>query len=152
MAPTADAMKRSDGIAGKVERACIDLMEATLLAPRVGAQFDAVVIREANGNRSAEVFIAAPPVLGPCAGAPPEGGAVPVRLACCGDIRDGNRREVSLRISFREALPVISLAPGCSRLVSGRLEPPALPGSGAVDGRKVFGAGGATRMGPFIGE
>ncbi|MET7770232.1 RNB domain-containing ribonuclease [Nocardia sp. NPDC005366] len=80
LAPTADAMKRSDAVAGKVERACIDLTESTLLASRTGDEFDAVVIREANGNRPAEIFVADPPVLGPCAGSPPEGSAVRVRL------------------------------------------------------------------------
>lgn len=70
LTPTAESMKRSDSIAGKVERACIDLTEATLLAERSGTVFDAVVVREANGSRPAEVFVAAPPVVGPCAGAP----------------------------------------------------------------------------------
>ncbi|WP_327114281.1 RNB domain-containing ribonuclease [Nocardia sp. NBC_01730] len=77
---TADAMRRSDGVAGKLERACIDLTEATLLTQRVGAEFDAVVVREGNGNRPAEIFIADPPVLGSCVGEPPEGAAVRVRL------------------------------------------------------------------------
>ncbi|MGY4100868.1 RNB domain-containing ribonuclease [Nocardia sp. R16R-3T] len=77
---TAESMKRSDSIAGKVERACIDLTESTLLAERSGSIFEAVVVREANGTRPAEVFIADPPVVGPCIGAPPEGAQVQVRL------------------------------------------------------------------------
>ncbi|UAK32408.1 RNB domain-containing ribonuclease [Nocardia asteroides] len=80
LASAADAMRRSDGVASKIERACIDLTESTLLARRIGAQFDAVVLREANGNRPAVVFIANPPVLGPCVGEPPEGETVRVRL------------------------------------------------------------------------
>lgn len=80
LAEAADTMRRSDGIANKVERACVDLTEATLLAERAGAEFDAVVVREANGNRAAEIFIADPPVLGPCTGEPPEGERVRVRL------------------------------------------------------------------------
>ncbi|KIA62120.1 RNB domain-containing ribonuclease [Nocardia vulneris] len=80
LADTADTMRRSDTIANKVERACIDLTEATLLAERAGTEFDAVVVREANGNRAAEIFIADPPVLGPCTGEPPEGEQVRVRL------------------------------------------------------------------------
>ncbi|MFQ6326169.1 RNB domain-containing ribonuclease [Nocardia sp. CWNU-33] len=80
LSPTAESMRRSDALANKVERACIDLTEATLLAERSGAEFDAVVIREANGSRPAEVFIADPPVAGPCVGSPPEGAAVRVRL------------------------------------------------------------------------
>ncbi|WP_431949914.1 RNB domain-containing ribonuclease [Nocardia lijiangensis] len=78
--PTVDTMKRTDGVSGKVDRACIDLTEASLLAQRPDAEFDAVVVRESNGNRPAEVFIADPPVLGPCTGTPPEGAAVRVRL------------------------------------------------------------------------
>lgn len=80
LASAVDAMRRSDGVASKIERACIDLTESTLLARRIGAQFDAVVLREANGNRPAVVFIANPPVLGPCVGEPPEGETVRVRL------------------------------------------------------------------------
>ncbi|MEV6430143.1 RNB domain-containing ribonuclease [Nocardia sp. NPDC051463] len=80
LSPTAESMRRSDALANKVERACIDLTEATLLAERSGAEFDAVVIREANGSRPAEVFIADPPVAGPCVGSPREGATVRVRL------------------------------------------------------------------------
>ncbi|WP_280351388.1 hypothetical protein [Nocardia abscessus] len=46
------------------------------MARRTGAEFDAVVVREANGNRPAVVFIADPPVLGPCAGRAPLAGGV----------------------------------------------------------------------------
>ncbi|MBF6340136.1 RNB domain-containing ribonuclease [Nocardia abscessus] len=91
LAGAAEAMRRSDGVAGKIERACIDLTESTLLARRTGAEFDAVVVREANGNRPAVVFIADPPVLGPCAGRPPEGETVRVRLVSA----DPRERKVS---------------------------------------------------------
>ncbi|MFE9326634.1 RNB domain-containing ribonuclease [Nocardia sp. NPDC052278] len=91
LVPTAESMKRSDSIAGKVERACIDLTEATLLAERSGAIFEAVVVREANGTRPAEVFIADPPVVGPCIGAPPEGEQVQVRLVAA----DPTTRKIS---------------------------------------------------------
>ncbi|WP_280335814.1 RNB domain-containing ribonuclease [Nocardia wallacei] len=76
----ADSMRRSDALAGKLERACLDLTESTILAERLGTEFDAVVVREANGSRAAEVFIAQPPVLAKCLGAPPEGRHVRVRL------------------------------------------------------------------------
>ncbi|WP_083880473.1 RNB domain-containing ribonuclease [Nocardia araoensis] len=91
LASAADAMRRSDSVAGKIERACIDLTESTLLARRTGAAFDAVVVREANGNRPAVVFVADPPVLGPCAGSPPEGETVRVRLLSA----DPKERKVS---------------------------------------------------------
>ncbi|WP_433714653.1 RNB domain-containing ribonuclease [Nocardia sp. CA-084685] len=91
LVPTAESMKRSDSLAGKVERACIDLTESTLLAERSGAIFEAVVVREANGTRPAEVFIADPPVVGPCIGAPPEGAQVQVRLVAA----DPTTRKIS---------------------------------------------------------
>ncbi|MGW4090105.1 RNB domain-containing ribonuclease [Nocardia sp. NPDC004750] len=87
----AETMRRSDSVAGKIERACIDLTESTLLAQRTGATFDAVVVREANGNRPAVVFVADPPVLGPCEGRPPEGETVRVRLLSA----DPRERKVS---------------------------------------------------------
>lgn len=80
LGPAAETLRRTDGIANKVDRACVDLTEATVLASRVGAEFSAVVLREANGTRPAEIFIADPPVLGRCEGRPPEGQRVPVRL------------------------------------------------------------------------
>ncbi|UGT60616.1 RNB domain-containing ribonuclease [Nocardia asteroides] len=76
----ANAMKRSDSVANKVDRACVDLTEAALLAPRIGAEFDAVVLREAAGAKPAEIFVADPPILAPCTGEPPEGARVGVRL------------------------------------------------------------------------
>lgn len=76
----ANAMKRSDSTANKVDRACVDLTEASLLAPRIGAEFDAVVLREASGSKPAEIFVADPPILAPCTGEPPEGARVRVRL------------------------------------------------------------------------
>ncbi|WP_040795250.1 RNB domain-containing ribonuclease [Nocardia higoensis] len=76
----AETMKRSGSVAGKVDRACVDLTEATLLSERLGAVFDAVVLREAEGKRPAEIFVAEPPLLGPCDGDPPEGKHLQVRL------------------------------------------------------------------------
>ncbi|MFC5287397.1 RNB domain-containing ribonuclease [Actinokineospora guangxiensis] len=57
-----EAMESSDGLAAKVDRACLDQVEAWVLADRVGEEFDAVVLR-ADGD-TAEVFVPAPPVLG----------------------------------------------------------------------------------------
>jgi VacB/RNase II family 3'-5' exoribonuclease len=77
----AETMRRTDAVANKVDRACVDLTEATVLQHRVGTEFDAVVLREANGSRPAEIFVDAPPILARCAGQPPEGATVTVRLA-----------------------------------------------------------------------
>ncbi|MBF6236542.1 RNB domain-containing ribonuclease [Nocardia otitidiscaviarum] len=76
----AESMRRTDAVAGKLERACIDLTESTVLKSRVGTEFEAVVLREANGTRPAEIFVADPPVLSKCTGGPPEGKRVTVRL------------------------------------------------------------------------
>lgn len=73
-------MSSTDSLAGKVDRACIDLTEAVVLGPRVGEIFEATVLKEATDRRDAEVFVAAETVIGPCGGAPEEGRTVPVRL------------------------------------------------------------------------
>ncbi|MFI5782445.1 RNB domain-containing ribonuclease [Nocardia sp. NPDC051570] len=80
LAEAAEAMRRGDGVAGKLERACLDLTESMVLASRVGSVFRAVVVREANGSRPAEIFVADPPVVAKCVGSPPEGWRVRVRL------------------------------------------------------------------------
>ncbi|WP_067655012.1 RNB domain-containing ribonuclease [Nocardia harenae] len=76
----ADSMKRSDTVANRVDRACVDHTEASLLAPRVGAEFEAVVLREASDTKPAEIFIADPPILAACTGEPPEGARIRARL------------------------------------------------------------------------
>ncbi|MFD3463314.1 RNB domain-containing ribonuclease [Nocardia fluminea] len=77
----AETMRRTDAVANKVDRACVDLTEATVLQPRVGTDFAAVVLREATESRPAEIFVGEPPILARCAGQPPEGRHVAVRLA-----------------------------------------------------------------------
>ncbi|KAA2263859.1 RNB domain-containing ribonuclease [Solihabitans fulvus] len=83
-------MGSSDALASKVERACLDQVEAWVLADRVGQEFDAVVLRaDASG---ADVFVVAPPVMARCAGAGlPEGERIRVRLVEA----DEARRKVS---------------------------------------------------------
>ncbi|MGU3434025.1 RNB domain-containing ribonuclease [Actinomycetes bacterium M1A6_2h] len=73
-------MRRSDSIANKVDRACVDLTESVVLAPSVGETFDAAVLRGKEGKRSAQVFVAEPPVIADCSGDPAEGTRVRVRL------------------------------------------------------------------------
>ncbi|MFF0816955.1 RNB domain-containing ribonuclease [Rhodococcus sp. NPDC003318] len=75
-----DIMRGSDSLAGKVDRACLDVAEASVLAGREGERFDAVVLRGANGKRDAEVFVTDPVVIAKCAGSPPEGERLSVRL------------------------------------------------------------------------
>ncbi|GAA4479232.1 RNB domain-containing ribonuclease [Rhodococcus olei] len=76
-----ELMRGSDSLAAKVDRACVDLTEASVLAERVGERFDAIVLRGANGKRDAEVFVADPAVIAKCSGNPPEGNRLSVRLA-----------------------------------------------------------------------
>lgn len=72
-------MTASDGLAAKVERACLDQVESWVLGDRVGHHFDAVVLRA--GGESAEVFVPDPPVLGRAEGTGfPEGQRVRLRL------------------------------------------------------------------------
>ncbi|MBV9920820.1 MAG: RNB domain-containing ribonuclease, partial [Pseudonocardia sp.] len=67
-------MAESDALAGKVERACVDRTEAALLASRVGAEFDAVVLRGSGPEgEPGEVFVAEPPVLARGTGVPRAG-------------------------------------------------------------------------------
>jgi exoribonuclease R len=76
-------MAESDAVAGKVDRACVDRTEATLLASRIGAEFDAVVLRASRsgeGGEHGEVFVAEPPVLARCTGVPQAGEIVRARL------------------------------------------------------------------------
>ncbi|GGK61434.1 RNB domain-containing ribonuclease [Nocardia camponoti] len=76
----ATALARTDSVANKVDRACVDLTETTVLEDRVGQDFPAIVLREATANRPAEIFIADPPILTGCTGNPPEGERVTARL------------------------------------------------------------------------
>jgi len=74
-------MAESDALAGKVARACVDRAEAALLATRVGAEFDAVVLRASGPDgEPGEVFVAEPPVLARGTGVPRAGAVVRVRL------------------------------------------------------------------------
>ncbi|GIZ95746.1 hypothetical protein TTY48_03580 [Tsukamurella sp. TY48] len=70
----AETMQRTNGIANKVDRACIDLTEAVILGDRVGETFDAIAMRED------QVLLDDPAVIALCNGKPPEGERVRVRL------------------------------------------------------------------------
>jgi exoribonuclease R len=72
-------MASSDARAGKLERACLDVVEAALLAGRVGQTFDAVVV---DVNRTGgKVQVLDPVVLAAAAGTFTLGERVRVRLA-----------------------------------------------------------------------
>jgi exoribonuclease R len=69
-------MNASDTLAARVDRACTDRTEAAVLAARVGEEFEVVVLRREPG----EVFLADPPVLAKCDGAPEPGATARARL------------------------------------------------------------------------
>lgn len=67
-------MSAADRRAGSLERAVVDLMEAALLEPCVGREFDAVAVAEER------VQLRDPPVVAPCEGELPVGEEVRVEL------------------------------------------------------------------------
>jgi exoribonuclease R len=72
-------MESSDSLANRVDRACLDQVEAWVLGGRIGHEFDAMVLRSETGG--AEVFLTDPPVLARCEGdGLPEGERIRVRL------------------------------------------------------------------------
>ncbi|MEV7804841.1 RNB domain-containing ribonuclease [Microbispora sp. NPDC088329] len=67
--------------AGAVERACVDLVEAAVLRPRIGEVFDAVVVDVADGKPGGQVQVTEPAVIARCDGDRlPLGERIPVRL------------------------------------------------------------------------
>ncbi|GAA4678455.1 RNB domain-containing ribonuclease [Gordonia humi] len=73
LGPARKKMASSDQLASTAERRSVDLTEAVVLADQIGARFDAVVMRDASGDRAAEVFIPSPAIIGACDGAPSAG-------------------------------------------------------------------------------
>jgi exoribonuclease R len=72
-------MAESDRRAGELERACVALMEAVLLADSVGHTFDAAVI-DVNPKGGGTVALREPAVRATCDGELPLGELVRVRL------------------------------------------------------------------------
>lgn len=85
-----DVMAASDVLANKVDRACLDQVEAWVLGNRVGSEFDAIVLRS-EGN-SAEVFLSDPPVIAKCVN---------------GDVQDGDTIRVRLTQADAETRKVV---------------------------------------------
>lgn len=80
--PTLPAlMEASDALAAKVDRACVDRTEASVLAGRVGEQFDALVLRPSGvEGEPGEIYLVDPAVMTKCAGPLAAGATVRVRL------------------------------------------------------------------------
>ena len=65
-------MGRTSQLANTVDRACLNLTEATVLRPWVGHNFHGVILQTDEENDQARVFIIDPPVLAECSGNPGE--------------------------------------------------------------------------------
>ena len=74
-APTVlQTMARTSQLANVVEKAALNLTEATVLAPWVGHNFGGIVLkRGAEPSAPARIFVTQPPLLAPSIGAPAEG-------------------------------------------------------------------------------
>ncbi|MEO6472548.1 MAG: RNB domain-containing ribonuclease, partial [Aeromicrobium sp.] len=76
-----EIMSESDSFAAKVDRTCLDQVEAWMLDGKVGQTFDGFVLRVNQGGSSGEVVLTDPPVIADCDGANlVEGTRVSVRL------------------------------------------------------------------------
>ena len=74
-----EIMQRTDQLAGAVDRACTDTVEAAALQHRVGDEFEAAVV-DVNGDAECLVQVTEPAILGKCDGKAEPGTMVRVRL------------------------------------------------------------------------
>jgi exoribonuclease R len=82
-------MSASDQLAGALDRGCTDVVEAAVLAHRVGEVFDAVAV-DLN-HTGGKVQLLDPAVLAPCTGTMALGDRVRARLAVA-DVDAGSVR------------------------------------------------------------
>jgi exoribonuclease R len=75
-----EVMRASDQLAGRLERACTDAVEAAVLAHRVGEVFEGVVVDLRDNGAGGSVQLLEPPVLAPVSGAVQLGATLRVRL------------------------------------------------------------------------
>lgn len=75
-----ETMRVTSQLANNVDRACLDLTEATVLSAWVGHNFDAVVLASDAERDQSRIFVADPPVLGSCLGHPRPGTEAKVSL------------------------------------------------------------------------
>lgn len=73
-------MRAADSQGSAADRLSIDLAESVVLEHREGERFSAVVTQPATEKRSAQVFIADPAIVAPCAGSPTQGTRIEVQL------------------------------------------------------------------------
>lgn len=76
-----EVMSESDHFTAKVDRTCLDQVEAWMLDGKVGSTFDGFVLRVNDDGKGGEVVLADPPVIADCTGSNmPEGKRVLVLL------------------------------------------------------------------------
>ena len=73
-------MRRTSQLASQVDKAVLNWVEAKVLQPWVGHNFEAIVLARDEEKDTASVFVADPPVLADVIGAPPQGKSVKVSL------------------------------------------------------------------------
>src|SRR5699024_2281037 len=73
-------MRRTSQLASQVDKAVLNWVEAKVLQPWVGHNFEAIVLARDEEKDTASVFVADPPVLADVIGAPPQGRSVKVSL------------------------------------------------------------------------
>ncbi|WP_088288736.1 RNB domain-containing ribonuclease [Kineosporia sp. A_224] len=88
-----EAMAASDRLAGELERRCVDVVEAAVLADRVGQVFDAVAVDVGKDGASGKVQMLDPAVLVRAQGPLTVGTALKVRLEAV-DVEAGSVRVV----------------------------------------------------------
>ncbi|WKD57296.1 Ribonuclease R [Corynebacterium capitovis DSM 44611] len=85
------AMGRTSQLASTVDRACLNLTEATVLHPWLGHNFESIVLQSNEQRNEARIFVTDPPVLAECLGGPEEGRETAVSLIRA----DAQKREVA---------------------------------------------------------
>lgn len=84
------AMRRTSQLASQVDKAVLNWLEARVLQPWVGHNFEAAVLTSDKEKSKSFVFVADPPVLADCIGAAPQGRSAHVSLITA----DPDKREV----------------------------------------------------------
>ena len=74
------AMTRTSQLANTVDRACLNLTEATVLVPWLGHNFAATVLHADRRRGQSRVFVHEPPVLADTLGSPADGTRITVSL------------------------------------------------------------------------
>lgn len=75
-----ESMKRTGALASQVDKACLKLTEATVLAPWVGTNFESVILDDDVERGTARAFVAAPPLIANVIGAPEQGSETTLSL------------------------------------------------------------------------